>query len=68
MTPAELRRICESLNDESGKGGQTRLARLLRWSDRKVRRKLSGEPISYSDEMAIRHVLECGGLSSSPMG
>lgn len=57
MTPAELRRICESLNP----GGQTQLARKLRWSDRKVRRKLAGEPLSYSDELAIRHVLECLG-------
>jgi hypothetical protein len=59
MTPAELRRICESLDDESGRGGQTRLARLLKWSDRKVRRKLAGEPVSYSDELAIRHVTGC---------
>jgi hypothetical protein len=64
MTPSELRRICESLDDERGTGGQTRLARLLKWSDRKVRRKLAGEPISFSDEMAIRHVLECDGSGS----
>jgi hypothetical protein len=32
MTPDEIRAICDSLNDERGKGGQTSLARLLGWS------------------------------------
>jgi hypothetical protein len=59
MSPSELRKVSDSLNDERGTGGQTRLARLLKWSDREVRRKLAGEPLSYSDEMAIRHVFEC---------
>ena len=31
MTPADLRAICESLNDERGRGGQSRLAHLLDW-------------------------------------
>jgi hypothetical protein len=29
MTRADLRAICDSLNDERGTGGQTKLARLL---------------------------------------
>ena len=31
MTPADLRAICDSLDDERGTGGQSRLARLLDW-------------------------------------
>jgi len=29
MTPADLRAICNSLNDERGTGGKSKLARLL---------------------------------------
>lgn len=55
MTPTELRRICESLNDEHGTGGQTELARRLGWDSRTVRRKLSGASgISKADALAIR--------------
>ena len=60
MTPGELRRICDSLNDERGTGGQTRLAELLEWDDSTVRRKLAGKSkITRSDELAIRHVVDC---------
>lgn len=59
MTPAELRAICDSLNDERGTGGQTRLARLLGWDASTIRRKLSGNSkISKSDALAIERVLE----------
>jgi hypothetical protein len=55
MTPTQLRRICNSLNDHRGTGGQTRLAKLLKWDASTVRRKLSGKsPITTSDELAIR--------------
>ena len=57
MTPAELRRICDALNDERGIGGQTELARRLDWDARTVRRKLTGEStITKADELAIRAV------------
>jgi hypothetical protein len=54
MTPADLRAICESLNDERGTGGQTRLARLLDWHHSSIWRKLTGKsPITQADELAI---------------
>lgn len=57
MTPAELRRICDTLNDEHGTGGQTELARRLKWSDRTIRRKLAGKSkITHADAVAIRAV------------
>lgn len=59
MTPAELRAICDSLNDERGTGGQTRLARLLGWDASTVRRKLTGKTgITRSDELAIERALQ----------
>jgi hypothetical protein len=55
MTPAALRHICDSLNDERGTGGQTRLARLLGWNPSTIRRKLAGQSkITKADELAIR--------------
>jgi hypothetical protein len=55
MTPADLRAICGSLNDERGTGGQTRLSRLLKWHHSTIWRKLNGKsPITMSDELAIR--------------
>ena len=49
MTPVELRSLCESLNDECGTGGQTKLARLLGWRHSTVWRKLNGKsPITES--------------------
>ena len=54
MTLADLRAICDSLNDERGTGGQTRLARLLDWHHSTVWRKLTGKsPITESDALAI---------------
>lgn len=63
MTPAELRAVCDSLNDARGVGGQTRLAELLGWSDRTMRRKLAGDtPIDRDEELAIRCLVGgCGG-------
>jgi DNA-binding transcriptional regulator YdaS (Cro superfamily) len=59
MTPADLRAITISLNDERGTGGQTRLARLLGWHHSTVWRKLNGKsPISESDALAIRKAVE----------
>jgi hypothetical protein len=58
MTPADLRAICDSLNDERGTGGQTKLARLLDWDYSTLWRKLSGRSsITQSDELAIRQVV-----------
>ena len=49
-----MRAICDSLNDERGTGGQTKLARLLGWHYSTVWRKLNGKsPITQSDELAI---------------
>jgi hypothetical protein len=54
MTPADLRVITISLNDERGTGGQSGLARLLGWHHTTVWRKLNGKsPITQSDELAI---------------
>jgi DNA-binding transcriptional regulator YdaS (Cro superfamily) len=59
MTPAALRSICDSLNDERGTGGQTRLARLLGWHHSTVWRKLNGRsPITESDALAIQRAVE----------
>ena len=58
MTPADLRAICDSLNDERGTGGQSRLARLLGWHHSTVWRKLNGKsPITQCDELAIRQAV-----------
>jgi DNA-binding transcriptional regulator YdaS (Cro superfamily) len=59
MTPADLRAICDSLNNERGTGGQSRLARLLGWHHSTVWRKLSGKsPITESDALAIQKAVE----------
>jgi hypothetical protein len=41
MTSSDLRAICDSLNDERGTSGQTKLARLLGWHHSTVWRKLT---------------------------
>jgi hypothetical protein len=54
MTPADLRAIIISLNDERGTGGQSKLARMLDWHHSTVWRKLNGKsPITQTDELAI---------------
>jgi hypothetical protein len=59
MSPADLRAICESLNDERGTGGQSRLARLCVWDHSTVWRKLNGQsPITESDALAIQKAVE----------
>jgi hypothetical protein len=58
MTPDDLRTLCESLNDERGTGGQSKLARLLGWHHSTVWRKLNGlSRITRSDELAITGAL-----------
>jgi DNA-binding transcriptional regulator YdaS (Cro superfamily) len=64
MTPEEkeqekrrirLRATCKSL----GNGGQSKLARMLKWDSSMIRRRLSGETkIAYSDELAIAKAIE----------
>jgi DNA-binding transcriptional regulator YdaS (Cro superfamily) len=55
MTLAGLRAICDSLNDERGTGGQSKLARLLGWHHSTIWRKLNGaSQIARADELAIR--------------
>ena len=59
MTPADLRAITISLNDEHGTGGQSMLARLLGWHHSTVWRKLNGQsPITESDALAIQKAVE----------
>jgi hypothetical protein len=59
MTPADLRSMCDSLNAERGTGGQSRLARLLKWHHSTIWRKLNGQsPITESDALAIRKAVE----------
>jgi hypothetical protein len=61
MTPADLRDITISLNDEHGTGGQSRLARLCGWHHSTVWRKLNGlSAITKSDELAIRRAVDEG--------
>lgn len=55
MSPADLRAICISLNDERGTGGQTKLARLVGWHYSTLWRKPNGRsPITLADQLAIR--------------
>jgi Bacterial regulatory protein, Fis family len=62
VTPIDLRAICDSLNDERGTGGQSRLARLLGWHFSTLWRKLHGKSrITQPDELAI-----LGALSKLP--
>jgi DNA-binding transcriptional regulator YdaS (Cro superfamily) len=62
MTPDELRAICDSLNDERGTGGQTKLAGLLCRDSSTIRRKLAGKTkITKSDELAIDRAIELTG-------
>jgi hypothetical protein len=66
MTPADLRAICDSLNDERGTSGQIRLARLLDWHHSTVWRKLTGKSkITESDALAIQGAL---GMAKSQDG
>jgi hypothetical protein len=59
LTPAELRSLSDSLNDELGKGGQSKLARLLDWDYSTLWRKLNGQsPITESDALAIQKAVE----------
>jgi hypothetical protein len=59
VNPADLRAICDSLNDERGTGGQSKLARLLKWHDSTVWRKLTGKsPITESDALATQKTVE----------
>jgi DNA-binding transcriptional regulator YdaS (Cro superfamily) len=59
MTPADLRAVCESLNDEQGTSGQSRLARLVDWHQSTVWRKLNGKsPITAADAPAIQKAVE----------
>jgi hypothetical protein len=59
MTPADLQAICDSLNDERGTGGQSRLARLLKWHHNTIWRKINGQsPIAESNALAIQKAVE----------
>ncbi len=59
VTPADLRGVCNSLNDEHGTGGQSKLARMLGWRHSTVWRKLNlKSKITQADELAIRQAAE----------
>lgn len=59
MTPIEIRSICNSLIDERGTTGQTKLAHLLGWHYTTLRRKLAGKSkINESDALAIQQAVE----------
>jgi Bacterial regulatory protein, Fis family len=58
MTRVALWSICNSLNDEYGTGGQSKLARLLDWHYSTLWRKLSGESkLTQADELSIRQAV-----------
>jgi hypothetical protein len=55
---SDRRSLCNSLNDERGTGGQTKLAKRLGWHHSTLWRKLNGlSRITKSDELAIRQAL-----------
>jgi DNA-binding transcriptional regulator YdaS (Cro superfamily) len=55
--------MCDSLNDERGAGGQSKLARLLGWNHSTVWRKINGKSrITPSDELAITKAVESVGI------
>jgi hypothetical protein len=59
VTPAELRVICNSLNNKHDTGGQTKLARMLGCHYSTVWRKLNAKSaITHSDELAIIKTVE----------
>jgi hypothetical protein len=67
LTPSDLRAICDSLNDQRGTGGQSKLARLLEWNYSTLWRKLNGKsPITQSDELAIRKAVEASIEQGGP--
>jgi hypothetical protein len=54
MTPADLRAICDSLNDEHRTGRRSKVGRLLHWHHSTVYRKFNGQSIiTRADEPAI---------------
>jgi hypothetical protein len=66
MTPADLRAFCDSLNNERGTGGQTRLAHLLGWHHSTIWRNLNCLPkIPPFNELAVRQVITSLIASSS---
>jgi hypothetical protein len=59
LTPVDLQAICDSLNDERGTGGQSKLARLVDWDYSTLWRKLTGKSsITESDVLAIQKAVE----------
>jgi DNA-binding transcriptional regulator YdaS (Cro superfamily) len=59
LTPADLRVMCDALNDERGTGGQTKLARRLGRHHSTVWRKQNGKSaITESDALAIQKAVE----------
>jgi hypothetical protein len=58
MPRHDLQAVCDSINDECGTGGQTRLARMIGVDPRTVRNKLACKSkITRSDERAIHDAL-----------
>jgi DNA-binding transcriptional regulator YdaS (Cro superfamily) len=59
MTPADVRVICISLNDERGTGRQRKLARLFKWHHSTVRHEFTGKSlITASDALAIQKAVQ----------
>ncbi len=59
MIPADLRAMCNSLDDERGTNEQTKLARPFGWHYTTLWRKLNGKSaITHSDELAIQKTME----------
>lgn len=52
MTRADdLKRAVDRLNDRRGKGGKTRLAKLLKWDCSTLWRKLNGKSPIFEDDI-----------------
>jgi hypothetical protein len=57
IAPSEMRGICDSINDDHGVGGQSKLARLLGWHHSTVWQKINCKSaVTRNDELTISHV------------
>lgn len=67
LSTTQLRRHCDSFNDENGEGGVKRLAALIGISERSMHRKLSGQhKITERDERAINDAVRERDAQKAP--
>ena len=67
MPPTNVRAVCNSLDDDQGTGGRSKVARLLGWHSTTLWRKFNGKSaITHSDELAILKAMESLGIPTMP--